>query len=398
MHAVVMVAGKSTRTYPLTLTRPKPVLPIINKPLIFYNLDQLYGIVDSVVFIVGYRKEMIEELVGDEYRGMKIIYQEQKEQLGTGHAVLQAAPHITDRFIVMNGDDLFHGDDIKKLIEHPYGALAKQVDDPSQFGIMEIDNRSYLVNFIEKPKTYISNLVNVGCYILEPEIFDILARTPKSERGEIELPGAILNASKQHPVKVVILSQYWLPTGFPWDLLNTQAQMFSNWRENNVNGIVEDGAFMQGNVQIGEGTVVKSGAQIIGPASIGHHCLIESEAYIGPYTSIGHGTVVRPRCLIEDAIVFDGVTIDHASIIRHAVIGKGSSIGERSHLISHHPHDKTIKSMVKGKWIDTHLNALGAILADNVTLGAQTTILPGMKIWPGITTDIGQVVDSDLVE
>ena len=174
--------------------------------------------------------------------------------------------------------------------------------------------------------------------------------------------------------------------------------MFSNWRESNVYGIVEDGAFVQGNVQIGEGTVVKSGARIMGPVSIGHHCLIEPEAYIGPYTSIGQGSVVRPRCIIEDAIVFDEVTIDHASIIRHAVIGKGSTIGERSHLISQHPHDKTIKSMVKGKLIDTHLSALGAILADDVTLGAQTTILPGMKIWPGVTTDIGQVVDSDLVK
>ena len=398
MVAVIMVAGKSTRTYPLTLTRPKPVLPIINKPLILYNLDQLYGIVDTVVLIVGYRKEMIEELIGEEYRGIKIIYQEQIEQLGTGHAVLQAAPHVKNRFIVMNGDDLFSGADIKKLTGHPYGALAMTVEDPSQFGIMQTDDRGYLINFIEKPKTFISNLVNVGCYILEPDIFDVLERTPESERGEIELPGAILDTSAKNPVKVVPLTGYWLPTGFPWDLLKTQACLYTGWEENGIDGIVESGVVITGPVEIGEGTVVESGARICGPVSIGSDCIIKSHVRIGPNTSIGHKSVVETHCIIEDSILFDDVIIGHASLVRQSVIGKNVHLGEGCHLISSHPREKTIQSLVKGKWIDTGLNELGSILADEVVLGAQTKVLPGVKIWPGIRTDISAVVDADLIE
>ena len=89
MQAVLMVAGKSTRTYPLTLTRPKPLLPVANKLLIEHSLDQMTGIFDKVVLITGYKKEMIEEALGKEYKGIQLVYQEQKEQLGTGHAVLQ---------------------------------------------------------------------------------------------------------------------------------------------------------------------------------------------------------------------------------------------------------------------------------------------------------------------
>jgi len=86
MQAVMMVAGKSTRTYPLTLTRPKPLLPVANRPLICHSLDQMAGVFDEVILIVGYRQEMIRTLLGDEYRGIRLVYQEQKQQLGTGHA------------------------------------------------------------------------------------------------------------------------------------------------------------------------------------------------------------------------------------------------------------------------------------------------------------------------
>lgn len=398
MHAVIMVAGKSTRTYPLTLTRPKPVLPVLNKPLIYYNLDQLHGLVDSVVFIVGYRKEMIEDLIGDEYRGMKIIYQEQTEQLGTGHAVLQAAPHVNDRFIVMNGDDLFSGEDIKKLVKFPYGALAMPVEDPSQFGIMEIDSNSFLVNFVEKPKEYISNLVNVGCYIMEPDIFDILSRTPKSERGEIELPGAILEASEKNPVKVIPLNGYWLPTGFPWDLLKTQEYLFSKWKDDGIEGKVEKGAIIEGHAKIEKNAIVKNGARIVGPAIIGRNSVVDSNAYIGPNTSIGNNVMIKSQSIIENTIILDQSIVDHASIVRHSVVGEGVKIGERSHLISSQSSEGSIKSLVKGKMIDTSLDQLGAILADHVVLDAETKILPGIKIWPGMTTKAVSFVEKDIIE
>src|SRR4030067_793517 len=103
MQAVLMVAGKSTRTYPLTLTRPKPLLPVMNVPLIKHSLDQLAGLFDEAILIVGYRREMILDVLGDRYNGMAVKYVEQKKQLGTGHAILQAKPLVKYPVVALKG-------------------------------------------------------------------------------------------------------------------------------------------------------------------------------------------------------------------------------------------------------------------------------------------------------
>src|SRR5512137_96696 len=107
LQAVIMSAGKSTRTYPLTLTKPKPLLPIANKPILAHQLDQFVGLIQEAVIIVGYKSDMIQDEFGDSYRGIALQYVEQKDQLGTGHAAMQVRPYIRDRFLLMNGDDLY---------------------------------------------------------------------------------------------------------------------------------------------------------------------------------------------------------------------------------------------------------------------------------------------------
>src|SRR3989344_2071773 len=124
MQAVILAAGKSTRTYPLTLTRPKPLLKAANKTILEHNLDNLNGAVDEVILIVGYKMEMIREKFGNNYNTIKIKYIEQKEQLGTGHAAMLAEPYIKDKFILMAGDDIYSRDDIKKCVKYPYSILT----------------------------------------------------------------------------------------------------------------------------------------------------------------------------------------------------------------------------------------------------------------------------------
>ena len=228
MQAVLMVAGKSTRTYPLTLTRPKPLLPIMNRPLIRHSLDQLVGLFDEVILITGYRKEMIEAELGSNYRGMRIVYQEQKEQLGTGHAVLQAKPHIRDKFVAMNGDDLFSHVDLQELVSFDYAALAKRVEHPELYGVFSVDGHNRVKTLVEKPKEFIGDLVNIGCYVLHADFFDELENTPLSERGEIEITSAIASVALKQDVYVLPIRDFWLPTGFAWDLLNHQEKLMQN--------------------------------------------------------------------------------------------------------------------------------------------------------------------------
>ncbi len=398
MQAVMMVAGKSTRTYPLTLTRPKPLLPVLNRPLIYFNLDQLVDLVDEVILIVGYRKEMIAELLGASYRGIRLIYQEQREQLGTGHAVLQAAPHVKGRFIVMNGDDLFAGEDIRKLMDYSYAALAMRVEDPSQYGVFQMDEENRILNLVEKPKQYIGNLTNVGCYVFEPEIFPVLEKLPLSERGEIELTTGILEIARRQPFYVVPLTGYWLPTGFPWDLLKTQYFLFANSFSGKILGSVEKGAHVSGPIFIGKNSRVHSGAQLSGPVHIAENCEIGPLTIIGPYTSIGKGTIIGAGSFIEKSILMNDARVGVHSIIRHSVLGESVEVGEACHLISSYPERASIRSFVKGKWVDTGLRELGASIGDRVQLAARTTVFPGCKIWPAFKTDIGQTVENDLRE
>src|SRR5690606_30078944 len=143
-------AGKSTRTYPLTLTRPKPVLPIVNKPLLARQLDALAGVVDEALLVVGYRQEMIRERFGARYGDIRLTYVEQREQLGTGHAVLQCAAHLDGSVLVVNGDDLYAPEDLRALATIEQGCLGIEVADPRRFGVLETEG-DRIVRVVEKP-------------------------------------------------------------------------------------------------------------------------------------------------------------------------------------------------------------------------------------------------------
>lgn len=396
MQAIMMVAGKSTRTYPLTLTRPKPLLPVLNRPLICSNLDQLVGIVEEVILIVGYKQEMIRRILGSEYRGMHIVYQEQIEQLGTGHAVLQAAPHVIGSCIVMNGDDLYARQDIEELLKFKYSALALTVDNPSLFGVFQVDSKRNVVQLVEKPREDLGNLANVGCYFFDKSIFAVLEKTPMSERGEIEITSAIMSLAQKEPFQVIPLEGYWLATGYPWDLLRTHSYFFNRHYPKELKGTIESGADVTGPVRLAENSLVAAGAKIVGPASVGSGCHIPSSAVIGPYTSLGDGVSIEPGARIAHSILFNNVHVGRESTIENSVVGEGVEIGQKCTFHDINASGETVKSEVRGKMVDTGTKTMGAIVGDGAKISEKTDILPGCKIWPGCKTRPGQVVDLDL--
>jgi UDP-N-acetylglucosamine diphosphorylase / glucose-1-phosphate thymidylyltransferase / UDP-N-acetylgalactosamine diphosphorylase / glucosamine-1-phosphate N-acetyltransferase / galactosamine-1-phosphate N-acetyltransferase len=397
MQAVMMVAGKSTRTYPLTLTRPKPLLPVANQPLIHHSLDQMVGLFDEVILITGYRQEMIRGLLGDEYRGIRLIYQEQKEQLGTGHAILQAKPHIRGRFVALNGDDLFAYEDFQKLLDHPYAALAKTVPDPSLYGVAQVDERNRLINMVEKPKTFLGNLANIGCYIFEPDIFDDLEKVKLSERGEIEIIGAIMDVVKRSTVMIIPITGFWLPTGYAWDLLKHQEFIMAGMSASRIEGRIEPGATIKGAVEIGTGSVVRSGSYIEGPVVIGQNCDIGPNCYVRKFTAIGDGCRIGHAVEIKNSIIMRDCHIAHLSYVGDTVTGEGCNLGAGT-ITANLRHDgKNIASIVKEKKVDSGRRKLGAILGDNVHTGIHCSLFPGCKIWPDMTTLPGEAVRGDLL-
>ena len=395
MQAVLMVAGKSTRTYPLTLTRPKPLLPIMNRALIRHSLDQLVDLFDEIIFITGYKKEQIEPELGDDYKGMHLIYQEQKEQRGTGHAVLQAKEHITGKFVAMNGDDLFARQDIESLLEYDYGALAKRVKDPSLYGVFQADENTRVKKLVEKPKEFIGDLANIGCYVLQPDFFAELENTQPSIRGEIEITSAIDSVAQQHDVFVHPISGFWLPTGFAWDLLKHQEFLMQDMSESNIQGEVEEGAVLKGSVHLGADSLIKSGVYIEGPVVIGDNCVIGPNSYFRKYTAIGNNCKIGQAVEIKNSVIMPNCNIQHLSYIGDSVVGEGATIGAGT-ITANRRHDaENIKSSIKENLVDSERNKFGAIISDGVQTGIHTSIYPGRKIWPNMTTLPGEIVKQD---
>jgi UDP-N-acetylglucosamine diphosphorylase / glucose-1-phosphate thymidylyltransferase / UDP-N-acetylgalactosamine diphosphorylase / glucosamine-1-phosphate N-acetyltransferase / galactosamine-1-phosphate N-acetyltransferase len=396
MKAVILAAGKSTRTYPLTLTRPKPLLPIANTPILAHQLNALAALVDEAILVVGYRKEMITARFGARYRNLKLTYVEQHEQLGTGDAVLRAADRIEEPFLAMNGDDLFDPADLRKLTAVAQGALAKHVPDPRLYGVYEIDERGHAVRLVEKPTEVFSTLANIGAYKLDPSVFDVLRKTPKSERGELELTSAIQEIAQHAAFHVVASEGYWLPIGYPWHLLNANEYLLTHQFDARIAGEVSSLATLEGPVAIGKGTVVKPGVVIEGPAIIGETCVIGPNCYIRPGTAIGNGCKVGQAVEIKNSILMDRSAAPHLCYVGDSIIGEGVNLGAGT-IIANYRHDgQTHRSMVKGELIDTGRRKFGAVLGDGAHTGIHTTIYPGRKLWPHTSTRPGACVQQDV--
>ncbi len=396
MKAVLFAAGKSTRTYPLTLTRPKPLLPVANRTIMEHQLDALEGLVDAVVLVVGYRSEMIRERFGAQYKDLPLEYVEQVEQRGTGHALLQCAECIEEPFIALNGDDIYAEEDLRTLCETSQGALARAVDDPRLYGVFEADGDGRVIRIEEKPQAPKSNLANMGAYKFTPKVFEILADTAPSVRGEIEITSAIQVLADTGEFYVAESRGHWFPIAYAWDLLDANAYFVENAKDHAIRGEVSGAAHLDGPVSIGEGTVVRPGVVIDGPVCIGEGAAIGPNCWIRPGSSIGNGCKVGQGVEIKNSILMDGAKVPHLSYVGDSVVGADANLGCGT-ITANFRHDGTNhRSMVKGELLDTGRRKLGTIIGDGVHTGINTSIYPGRKIWPGASTLPGEVVGKDI--
>src|SRR3989338_496594 len=391
MQAVILSAGKSTRTYPLTLTRPKALLPIANRPILSHQLEALQGIVKEAIIIVWYQGDMIQKKYGNYFGNIKLIFIEQRDQLGTGHALLQARGLLKKRFLVLNGDDLYGHDDLKKLAKTRFGILVKEAKDIQRFGAV-IVQQGRVVKIIEKPEKPVTQLANTGAYCFETDIF--AEKIEKSARGEYEITDYVNRVAAKQKVLPVIVKECWIPVGRPWDMLAANEYVLNQMRGQTIKGEIEKGVMIKGAVKIGKGTVIKSGTYIEGPVVIGENCEIGPHAYLRSHTSIGDGCRIRAE--VVDSILMVNVTAKHFSYIGHSVIGEDCNIAAGVVTADYRHDEKTNVILVKGQKVDTGRRKLGAFLGDRVKTGINTCIYPGRMIWPDRNTLPGEVVDKDI--
>ncbi len=398
MQAVILAAGKSTRTYPLTLTRPKPLLKVANKTIIEHNLEQLSGLVDEVIIVVGYKSEMIKDFLNDKFGKIKIKYVVQSDVIGNADALKLVEKEIKGKFILMFGDDLYSKKDIKNLLRFDNAILAQKVKTPENFGVLKI-NKNIFCEVVEKPKEFISDLVNIGCFVFSKKIFDVLSEIKLSSRNEYELTDAYNLMAKKHKIYVVQVEDYWLPITYPWNLLEANEYIIKNSKNSkNKKVVIEQFATVGKKVFVGKNTVIKSGSYIEDGVIIGNDCKIGPNCYIRRYSTIGNNCHIGQSVEIKNSIIGDDSNVAHLSYVGDSVIGNNVNFGAGTVAANLRHDGKNVKCMINGNLVDSGKMKLGILVGDNCKIGINNSFYPGVKIDSGFMTLPREVIKKDLIQ
>jgi len=391
MQAIILAAGNGVRLQPLTCTRPKPLIKIFEKSILEHNLDQLRGIVKEVILVVGYKGELIQKKIGKKYKEIKIRYVWQKTPKGTGDAAKYALPYLKDRFLLLNGDDFYFKEDLKKLIKKFPAILAKK-EDPTNFGAIIVKKDGKVKEIVEKPEKKISNLANIGAYYLPKEIFKY--RIKKSKRGEYEFPDYINQFARNHSLYFVE-AKNWVPISFSWNLLDA-AEFFLSTTKGKIEGKIERNVHIEGKIILKKGSIIRSGTYIIGPVYIGKNCIIGPNCFIRGNTIIGNNCRIGQAVEIKNSIIYENTNIAHLSYVGDSIIDQNCNFGAGT-IIANLRHDNTsVKTMINRKLIDTKRRKFGTVFGEGVKTGIGTLIYPGRKIWPNKTTLPGERIIKDI--
>jgi bifunctional UDP-N-acetylglucosamine pyrophosphorylase/glucosamine-1-phosphate N-acetyltransferase len=406
MKAVVLAAGEGTRLRPLTLTRPKHLIPIASKPFLEYLFDSIKAAeISEVLVVVYYMADRIQQQFGDGSRlGMRLEYAFQEGVRGTADAAGVAEPYVQGDFLLIYGDLLVTPNVIKQVLgfherEKPTATMAvTPVEQPERYGVVKLDG-SHLIEIVEKPRPgeAPTNLANAGIYVLSTEIFEKIRQTGRSVRGEWEITDSLtlLAQEGRRVLAVQIPSEQWLDVGRPWDLLEASRRILDRM-EFKVEGEIEEGARLTGSVIVAEGSRIRSGAHVEGPTFIDKGSNIGPNCFIGPYTSIGKNVEIGNDCKIQDCIILDKTWIGHLSSIEDSIVGESCRFGAKTVVANYRSDGATIKMTVKDEVVDTGRKRLGAIFGDRINVGTDTLFMPGVKIGCNSRIGPGVVVHQDV--
>ena len=331
MRALVLAGGAGTRLRPITYTRAKQLVPVANRPILYYGIDVLVAAgIHEIGVIVGDTSAEVMAALGTGHQfGCRFTYIPQDSPAGLAHCVLIAREFLGDEsFVMFLGDNLLE-QDLSAFTEgfddSPAAAriLLKEVDDPHRFGIAQLDADGRVVHLVEKPEHPPSNLALVGVYVFDASVHDAVRSIEPSPRGELEITDAIQWLVDQgHTVESEVLHGWWIDTGKLTPLLDANRLMLERI-VHRVDGTIDAATEVVGRVVVEAGASV-SGSRLRGPLVIGAGSTV-SGSFIGPYTAVGAGCTVE-RSEVEHSVIMDGSVIRDIDRLEDSLIGRQTTI------------------------------------------------------------------------
>jgi mannose-1-phosphate guanylyltransferase len=362
MKACILCGGAGTRLRPLTFERPKPSIPILNKPSVGHLVEHLSkNGFNEIVITLGYMGEVIEKYLGDgSLFGVDIKYVYEKEKLGTAGSVKNAEKYLDDGpFLVVGGDHVLNLN-LRELYDFhnssggPVTISVLSIDDPREFGIVDLDNNHVIHRFKEKPGPgeIFSNLASTGIYALSPEVLDYIPRA-KYDFAKDLFPKLLSEGKK---------ISGWLARGQWTDVGNPRACRLLN-----------EGAKLNGPLDIGNNVSLGKHSVIVGPVYLGDNTTIGDNVLIGPYTSIGNSCNIGSDCRILSSYIYNGVKIGSGCSVSGAIMDNDITLGRSCTLEN------------------------GVVIGPRAMIGNDVTIHSDIRIWPEVVVNAGTSVKKDFM-
>ncbi len=389
MEAVILAAGKGVRLSPLTDEIPKPMLPLGDTTIIgnILKVFKSSGI-DKISIIVGHKSEILEDYIKKGNFGIHITFIEQKEQLGTGHALMIASEHVNSDFICVYGDLIFKENFIESMISNFNSSdsialmALTESNTPELFGSVVVDCDE-VVRIFEKSDKPPSNLINTGIYCFRKEALSFINKTKLSPRGEYELTDSLrMMIEDGKKVRWMRLGGKWIDIGRPWDLIDANIYLLESLEHYlSDDADISDDSKLAYPVRIDSGSVITSSV-ITKPSSISKNVIIEANSLITS-SVIRENVKIGKNCTIENSVIMEGVKIGDNSVVSFSIIGENSSIGKN--VIFESKSEQPIKIELKGEFVESGRAQLGAVVGKNAKINDNTTVKPGQKISPGMS-------------
>jgi glucose-1-phosphate thymidylyltransferase len=347
MKGLILSGGKGTRLRPFTYTGAKQLVPVANKPVLFYAIEDLVeaGVTELGIIISPETGDQVRAAVGDGARfGAHIEYIVQDAPKGIAHGIKIARDFVGgERFILFLGDNFIRDGIVPQVAAFRQGTMNAQIilyklDDPSSMGVAVLDGNGRVTRLVEKPKQFISPYGVIGIYMFDHHVFEAVNAIRPSARGELEITDTIQYLIDQKlDVRAHLLTGGWIDTGKMADILEANRLVLDVLDAKNE-GQCDSASILEGRVVLQPGAIVVN-SHIRGPAIIGERTRIEN-AFVGPYTSIYHDCLVR-NCEIEHSVV-----LEHSTIVDAPARIADSLIGRHADITRAGGHTKTLKMMI----------------------------------------------------